>query len=346
MNDQGEPSYLNENFKRKKAPSLSDTDALFDGISRGDRVALSRGITLIESEKEAHQPLASALLNKCLPLSGKAFRIGITGVPGAGKSTFIEAFGKFLTQSGMKVAVLAIDPTSAVHRGSILGDKTRMEELSVDPDAFIRPSPSGGALGGVARKTRESMILCEAAGFDVILVETVGVGQSETEVHSMVDVFLLLLIAGGGDELQGIKRGIMEMTDLLLINKDDGSNSKQAQKAKAEYSAALHLFPASGSGWTPRVETCSALEKRGIDKIWEQIQQFRVTVSANGYLERHRKEQSLYWLRKTISNQLEYSFFHHPEIKSRIEEMEKQVLEHSISPFEAARVLLEIFKKS
>ncbi|MBX7095820.1 MAG: methylmalonyl Co-A mutase-associated GTPase MeaB [Flavobacteriales bacterium] len=345
MTDQG-GHHINENFKRKKSPAFEDVQQLFQDIRKGDRVALGRGITLIESEKEEHFPLASQLLSLCLPHSGNAFRLGITGVPGAGKSTFIEAFGKHLTEQGNKIAVLAIDPTSALHRGSILGDKTRMEELSADLNAFIRPSPSGGALGGVARKTRESMILCEAAGYTMILVETVGVGQSEIQVHSMVDMFLLILIAGGGDELQGIKRGIMEMTDLLIINKDDGGNNPLAQKAKAEYAAALHLFPPAESGWTPRVETCSALEKRNIELILQRIEEFRNLSLTNGYFQKNRTEQNLYWFRQSLEEQLYHDFFHHPVIEKKMPEIRNAIINSTLSPFEAARILLETFKKS
>ncbi|MDP4290279.1 MAG: methylmalonyl Co-A mutase-associated GTPase MeaB, partial [Bacteroidota bacterium] len=273
-----QPSQVDENairlFKAKRKKQLS-VDEYVDGILKGNRIILSQAITLVESSLHAHKILAQQIIERCLPYSGNSFRIGITGVPGVGKSTFIEAFGTYLTSMGHKLAVLAIDPSSSRSRGSILGDKTRMEDLSIDPNAFIRPSPSAGSLGGVARKTRESIILCEAAGFDIIFIETVGVGQSETAVHSMVDFFLLLMLAGAGDELQGIKRGIMEMADAIVINKADGDNLLKAQTAKVEYQNALHLFPTAESGWNPEVETMSARKKEGMDRVWDIIQRYR-----------------------------------------------------------------------
>ena len=274
---------------RKVQPSA---DELISGILKGNITALSRAITLIESTNNQHLDKANTVINGCLPYANNAVRIGITGVPGVGKSTFIEAFGKYLTSLGKKVAVLAVDPSSTISHGSILGDKTRMEELVKDKNAYIRPSASGETLGGVARKTREAIILCEAAGFDTIIIETVGVGQSETAVHSMVDFFLLLKISGAGDELQGIKRGIMEMADAIVINKADGDNIKRARLAKTEFNRALHLFPAKKSGWMPTVNTCSAITKEGIDVVWETISAYLSLTKANAYFSRKRQEQN------------------------------------------------------
>ncbi|MEY2629725.1 MAG: GTPase ArgK, partial [Bacteroidota bacterium] len=271
--------------RRKVQPSAAE---LVNGILAGDISALSRAITLVESTNPSHLAKANDIISACLPHANQSVRIGITGVPGVGKSTFIEAFGKYLTGLGKKVAVLAVDPSSSISHGSILGDKTRMEELVKDPNAFIRPSASGETLGGVARKTRETIILCEAAGFDTIIIETVGVGQSETAVHSMVDFFLLLKIAGAGDELQGIKRGIMEMADAIVINKADGDNIAKAKLAKTEFNRALHLFPAKRSGWVPKVTTCSAYEKTGIDEVWQLISSYFELVKANHYFEEKR----------------------------------------------------------
>ena len=275
----------------------------------------------------------------------QSVRIGITGVPGVGKSTFIEAFGKHLTSLGKKVAVLAVDPSSTISHGSILGDKTRMEELVKDPNAFIRPSASGETLGGVARKTRETITLCEAAGFDTIIIETVGVGQSETAVHSMVDFFLLLKIAGAGDELQGIKRGIMEMADAIVINKADGDNIKKAQFAKVEFNRALHLFPAKKSGWTPTTATCSALTSEGISEVWNTITDFLKVTQSNSYFFEKRKEQNQFWMLETINEQLKSNFFNNPEIHQQLESTKKAVQNDEISPFAAATLLLEKYFK-
>jgi LAO/AO transport system kinase len=265
-------------------------------------------------------------------------------VPGVGKSTFIEALGKYITSQGGRLAVLAIDPSSERSRGSILGDKTRMEELAGDKNAYIRPSPSAGSLGGVARKTRESIILCEAAKFDHIFIETVGVGQSETAVHSMSDFFLLLMLAGAGDELQGIKRGIMEMADLLAINKADGNNAEKARLARRQYQNALHLFPPKESGWEPRVETCSALGKTGISDIWEKIQDYRKQTEANAYFQRKRNAQSSFWMHETIQEQMKRAFYQHPDMKNKIIEFEELVLNDKMSSFVAAGKLLEYYK--
>jgi len=273
-------------------------------IIEGNRTALGQGITLLESTLPEHEKQAQELLKLCLPHSGKSIRIGITGVPGVGKSTFIEAFGKLLTNQGKKVAVLAIDPTSEQTQGSILGDKSRMHELAANENAFIRPSPTSGTLGGVANKTKDSIILCEAAGYDVILIETVGVGQSETTVSNLADFFLLMMLAGAGDELQGIKRGIMELADGLIINKADGDNITNANNAELAYKRSLHLFPAKENGWTPKVSICSALENTGIDKIWDMITTYDSQMSASGWKNKNREKQTIYWLHHIIKEEL------------------------------------------
>ncbi|WP_284652360.1 methylmalonyl Co-A mutase-associated GTPase MeaB [Flavobacterium terrisoli] len=327
---------------RKIQPSPA---ALVKGILEGDISALSRAITLVESTNVAHLAKANEIISACLPHANKSVRIGITGVPGVGKSTFIEAFGKHLTSLGKKVAVLAVDPSSTISHGSILGDKTRMEELVKDKNAYIRPSASGETLGGVARKTRETIILCEAAGFDTIVIETVGVGQSETAVHSMVDFFLLLKISGAGDELQGIKRGIMEMADAIVINKADGDNVAKAKLAKTEFNRALHLFPAKSSGWIPTVSTCSAYEKTGIDDVWQTISGYFDLVKSNNYFAEKRKEQNQYWMMETINEQLKNNFYNHPEIAKLLEENKKAVQNDELSPFAAAMILLEKYFK-
>ena len=325
-------------LKRKIIPSAKE---LIEAIKKGDKIALSRAITLVESTNHEHLERANEVINGCLPYANKSVRIGITGVPGVGKSTFIEAFGTYLTSIGKKVAVLAVDPSSSISHGSILGDKTRMEELVKDENAFIRPSASGDSLGGVARKTRESIILCEACGFDTIIIETVGVGQSETAVHSMVDFFLLLKIAGAGDELQGIKRGIMEMADTIVINKADGDNISKAKLAKSEFNRALHLFPAKSSGWIPKVTTCSSFEKTGIDNVWTIISDYFESVKTNKYFESKRKEQSLFWMMETINEQLKSNFYSNSEIQSLLEENKKAVQNGELSPFVAGQLLLE-----
>lgn len=327
---------------RKKQPS---TNELVDGILAGNVTALSRAITLVESTSTLHLEKANEVINACLPHANKSIRIGITGVPGVGKSTFIEAFGKHLTRLGKKVAVLAVDPSSTISHGSILGDKTRMEELVKDPNAYIRPSASGETLGGVARKTRETIILCEAAGFDVIIIETVGVGQSETAVHSMVDFFLLLKIAGAGDELQGIKRGIMEMADAIVINKADGDNVRKANLAKTEFNRALHLFPAKKSGWMPTTATCSAISHDGISDVWQTIEKYCQLTHDNHYFFEKRKDQNQYWMLETINEQLKTHFYTHSEIKNLLEENKKAVQNDEISPFAAATLLLNAYFK-
>ncbi|WP_396178184.1 methylmalonyl Co-A mutase-associated GTPase MeaB [Flavobacterium sp.] len=327
---------------RKEQPSAEE---LVSGILAGNMTALSRAITLVESTNIGHLAKANTIINACLPHSKKSVRIGITGVPGVGKSTFIEAFGTYLTGLGKKVAVLAVDPSSTISHGSILGDKTRMEELVKDKNAYIRPSASGATLGGVARKTRETITLCEANGFDVIIIETVGVGQSETAVHSMVDFFLLLKIAGAGDELQGIKRGIMEMADAIVINKADGDNIKKAQLAKIEFNRALHLFPAKNSGWNPKVTTCSSISKAGVDTVWETITSYLELTTSNHYFEEKRREQNQYWMMETIDEQLRSNFYNNPDIRKLLEENKAAVATNVKSPFAAATELLQNYFK-
>jgi LAO/AO transport system kinase len=309
------------------------------GILAGDRVILSRAITLIESQLAQDKLLAQEVLEKILPFAGKSIRIGITGVPGVGKSTFIEAFGKHLTTQNKKIAVLAIDPTSQRTSGSIMGDKTRMEELAHETNAYIRPSPSGNSLGGVANKTRETMLLCEAAGFEVIIVETVGVGQSETVVKGMVDFFLLLMLSGAGDELQGIKRGIMEMADAVVITKTDGDNIQKAQNARMEYVHALHLYPPTSSNWYPPVLTCSALEKTGLSEIWEMILDFASKMQANDFWKNNRQEQNLAWMYSYIRQTLESQFFDNQLIKNNISTIEAKVLAEELLPLQGAKAL-------
>ncbi len=328
---------------RRQQPSSSE---LIAGVLSGNITALSRAITLVESTNPEHTAKANEVIKGCLPHANRSIRIGITGVPGVGKSTFIETFGSYLTQLGKKVAVLAVDPSSSISHGSILGDKTRMEELVKDENAFIRPSASGDTLGGVARKTRESIILCEAAGFDTIVIETVGVGQSETAVHSMVDFFLLLKISGAGDELQGIKRGIMEMADAIVINKADGDNIKKANQAKLEFNRALHLFPPKKSNWQPKVTTCSAITKEGISEIWTTISDYTETTTSTGFFQERRKEQNQFWMMETIDEHLKSNFYNHPEIIGQLLQIKKAVQNDEISPFAAAQLLLDTYKNS
>jgi len=329
-------------FKRKKKLSVG---AYIDGILAGNRVILSQAITLIESTALQDIEVANQIIEKCLPHSGNSMRMGITGVPGAGKSTFIEAFGKYLTSIGKNVAVLAVDPSSELSKGSILGDKTRMEELSIDPGAFIRPSPSGLTLGGVARKTRETIILCEAAGFDTIIIETVGVGQSETVVKSMVDFFLLLMLSGAGDELQGIKRGIMEMADALIITKADGDNITKATAAKALYQSALQLFPKNENGWMPPVGTCSVYHKDSIEKIWQIISDFEKQTKANGFFFKHRAEQSIKTFFDWINHLLKEHFYSNTMIESDINDLIPKIREGKISPYQAGSDLVQNYLK-
>ena len=332
-------------FIKRKRKQLS-AEEYVDGIINRDIIILSQAVTLIESSRPDHQILAQEIITGCLPYSGKSIRIGITGVPGAGKSTFIEALGMHVISQGRKVAVLAIDPSSSRSRGSILGDKTRMEKLSTDKSAYIRPTPSAGSLGGVARKTKETIILCEAAGFDTIIIETVGVGQSETVVHSMVDFFLLLMLAGAGDELQGIKRGIMEMADAIAINKADGSNIDKAKMAQAQYKSALHLFPLTESKWEPQVKTCSSLYNSGIEDIWKMILEYQTKTEENGYFEQNRRNQAKHRMIETINEVLLDNFYQHPEIHNQITTFEQFVLDDKKSSFQAAKELLDKYYKS
>ena len=314
-----------------------------NGIIGGNRMILSRAITLIESNLVIDKQLAQAVLESILPHTGKAVRVGITGVPGVGKSTFIETFGKYLTMQGKSIAVLAIDPSSQLTKGSILGDKTRMEELAHEPLAYIRPSPTGTSLGGVTHKTRETMLLCEAAGFEVVIVETVGVGQSETYVHGMVDFFLLLMLAGAGDELQGIKKGIMEMADVIAITKTDSGNEFYANLAKIEYESALHTFPPDGSGWFPQVVTCSATEKKGIAEIWELVEKHREMLSKNGKFVENRKIQNLAWMHDFIKQSLEQNFYTNHNVSIKTKDVQQAVIEGKKLPIHAALELLEVF---
>jgi LAO/AO transport system kinase len=341
-----QPSALNPEAARKfrdSIPKELDAAAYVEGIREGKRSLLSKAITLVESSLPRHQELAQQIIGACVPLSGKSVRVGITGVPGVGKSTFIESLGKFLTAQGNKIAVLAIDPSSQRTKGSILGDKTRMEDLANDPNAFIRPSSSKGTLGGVARNTRESIILCEAAGFNIIFVETVGVGQSETAVHSMVDFFLLLMLAGAGDELQGIKRGIMEMADAIVINKADGDNIRKAELAAMEYKNALHLFPPALSGWIPRVMTASSVEGKSIPETWKMVEKFIETTKSSGYFEVRRKEQALQAFTDTVEETIRQKFYHNTVISKQLSSIQQEILSGRISPYAAARKLIETY---
>ena len=337
------PKAINPRFKVKKRGRDLDVAKLVADILAGNRVALGQAITLVESTQEKHRKQAQAIVQACLGHSGKSFRMGITGPPGVGKSTFIEGYGNYLIEQGHRVAVLAVDPSSQVSKGSILGDKTRMETLSTHPSAFIRPSPAKDSLGGVAQKTRETILLCEAAGFDRILIETVGVGQSEIAVHSMVDFFVLLLLPGAGDELQGIKRGVVEMADLLLVNKAEGDRLKLARETRKAYRNAVHLFPAKASGWTVRVETCSALEKAGFDRAHQAGQQFIRETRGTGYFERNRQEQAKYWLHETLKQRILDQFFEHPQVASLLGEQEKEVIEQKQNPFLAAELILQAY---
>lgn len=319
---------MDSTFRRTPDIHLQD---LIDGLSRGNRVFLSKAITLVESKRSDDRKLSAELIDKITGDNNQSLRIGITGVPGVGKSTFIEAFGKMLTGKGKKVAVLSIDPSSNRTRGSILGDKTRMDELSRDPNAYIRPSASGSSLGGVASSTREAILICEAAGFDVIIVETVGVGQSETVVKDMVDYFLLLMLAGGGDELQGIKRGIMEMADHILINKADNKNMEAAKRAKKEYANAVHLFPSNEAEWTVPVGLCSAVEKTGIEDAWNEIAKYESQTRSSGWFEENRKRQLIKWFHERIHARLEADFYTQPNIKEEIKKREELISSQKLS---------------
>ena len=339
-----QPSSVNPYRRPKPKKQLLSVADFVEGIVKGNVTVLSQAVTLVESVKPEHQAVAQEVIEKCLPYSGNSVRVGISGVPGAGKSTSIDIFGlHVLEKYAGKLAVLAIDPSSERSKGSILGDKTRMEKLSVHPKSFIRPSPSAGSLGGVARKTRETIILCEAAGFDKIFVETVGVGQSETAVHSMVDFFLLIQLAGTGDELQGIKRGIMEMADGIVINKADGDNLDRAKLAATQFRNALHLFPAPESGWTPQVLTYSGFYNLGVEEIWTMIYDYIAFVKENGYFEHRRNEQSKYWMYESINERLRDSFYHNPAIEAMLADKEQQVLQGKLTSFVAAKTLLDTY---
>ncbi len=312
-------------------------------ILAGNRYVLSQAITLIESTRADHQTLAGKVIEKCLPHSGNSIRIGITGTPGVGKSSFVESFGNQVIKDGKKIAVLAIDPSSPINRGSILGDKTRMARLTMQPNAYIRPTAASGSLGGVARKTRETIVLCEAAGFDVILIETVGVGQSETAVASMTDFFLLLLQPGAGDELQGIKRGIVEMADLIAVNKADGDHAELAKQAQRAYSNALHLFPPKENKWIPQAVCCSALSGFGIADIWALILDYQQFTKKNNYFQTRRQSQAKYWLHESLKSAIVDVFFKNTTLQSRLSEVENEVLEGKMSSFRAAEILTQLF---
>jgi LAO/AO transport system kinase len=320
--------------------TVQNLEYYLDGIKKGDRRILAKAITLVESSHPDHRALARRLVESVLPLSGKAVRVGVTGVPGVGKSTFVENFGTLLIEKGHKVAVLAVDPSSQRSGGSILADKTRMEKLAVNPGAFIRPSPSGGTLGGVAKMTRETILVCEAAGFDVTLVETVGVGQSETTVAGMVDFFLILMLTGAGDVLQGIKKGILELADAVAINKADGDNIERAEKTRKELEAAMHLLQPVSATWTPPVMTCSAVTLEGLAYLWDQILEHNRRMTRTGELQEKRKTQALQWMWAMIEDGLKERFFKHPQIKAKIAEYEARIKNGKSLPTTAARELL------
>ena len=343
-----QPPMTNPYLKLKARPRRRNITAAeyVEGIRKGNVTMLGQAVTLVESQLPEHQALAQEVIEKCLPFTGNSKRIGITGVPGAGKSTSIDVFGLHVLNRGGKLAVLAIDPSSELTKGSILGDKTRMEKLSVQKDAFIRPSPSAGSLGGVARKPRETIVLCEAAGYDNIFVETVGVGQSETAVHSMVDFFLLIQLAGTGDELQGIKRGIMEMADGIVINKCDGDNVERAKLAAAQFRSALHLFPMPPSGWSPKVLTYSGYYELGIDEVWQMIDEYFEFVRKNGYFEERRRQQEKYWMYETINEQLKRHFYTNPVIEEMLAAKKQMVLSARQSSFVAASDVLDYYFKN
>lgn len=341
MNEQRVNDWL---ASRKQLREDRNAASLFEALRSGNRTALSSSITLLESSLEKDREIASAIIRLCLPFSGNSIRIGITGVPGVGKSSFIERFGMELIREGRRIAVLAIDPTSERTGGSILGDKTRMQQLSQEENAFIRPSAAGNTLGGVARKTRETIILCEAAGYDMILVETVGVGQSETMVHSMVDFFLLLLLAGAGDELQGIKRGIMEMADGLAVTKADGENDQRAKLAQRELKNAIHLFPPTASGWIPEVHTCSSITGERIDAVRNMIHRFEEHAKIKGSFLQNRKDQDRNWMHETLRSLLLEGLYLNPLIHQRTLEMEEALRQGTISAFEAAEFIYDLYK--
>lgn len=333
----------NNNMVRKQ---YQDVQYYTEGILGGNRVILSQAITLVESRLLQHQILAQSILETCLPYTGNSIRVGITGVPGVGKSTFIDSFGVKILEEGRKLAILAVDPSSQISKGSILGDKTRMAQLAVAPHAYIRPSPAGDSLGGVSRKTRETILLCEAAGFDLIIVETVGVGQSEVAVHSMVDFFLLLLLPGAGDELQGIKRGIVEMADLIAVNKADGDNAQKALNSAIDYRNALHLFPPKESNWIPPVVTCAAINGAGLEDIWQKILDYQAFTQSNGFFAHQRQQQIKNWFHDSIEQQLTNQFYQLPGLQDELSKMEQKVLNRELSPTHAASTLLQLFWKT
>ncbi|MEH7272597.1 methylmalonyl Co-A mutase-associated GTPase MeaB [Neobacillus vireti] len=340
----GQPASTEKNIIFKKRSSKEPAvEELVAGVLSGNRGQLARAITLVESNAEQHFVKAQELLQKLLSHSGNAIRIGITGVPGAGKSTFIEAFGTYLCNLGLQVAVLAIDPSSSLSGGSILGDKTRMEQLSRNPRAFIRPSPTAGKLGGVHRKTREAMLICEAAGFDVILIETVGVGQSEVIIRDMVDFFMLLVLTGAGDELQGMKKGIMELADAVLIHKADGDNKIKAEQTRKEYSRILHFLQPATKGWSSKAYTCSSLTGEGIREVWEVIKDFECKGKSSGVFADRRKGQQREWIYSLITDQLHYSFFHHPEVKLKLPKLENEVMAGKKTAATAVEILFNTF---
>ncbi len=322
------------------------TKEYVSGVQAGDRVVLSQAITLLESTRSDHREKARTIVDRCLPDAGDSIRVAITGIPGVGKSTFIETLGEHLVANGHRIAVLAVDPTSERSRGSILGDKTRMGDLASHEEVYIRPSPTGGSLGGIARTTRESILLCEAAGFDVVLVETVGVGQAEVKVHSMVDFFLLLTLAGTGDELQGIKRGIVEMADAIAVNKADGDNRAAADEARSEYETALRLLGEPDSGWTPPVHTCSAAHDEGIRAVWDTVREYEAFTKENGFFEQQRRRQTRHWMYQTIEAALRDDFFDNPEVDAARDAVEADVIAGRMSSFAAAQKLLTVYRRS
>lgn len=342
----GNNNFDQEQYSKKNKlpkPKVLSTSSYIEGILKGNITILSKAITLIESVNPEHFKTAQAIIEKCLPYSGNSIRIGITGVPGVGKSTFIEALGKHILKQTNKLAVLAIDPSSVKSKGSILGDKTRMEDLSANPNVFIRPSPAGETLGGVARKTREAIILCEAAGFNNIIIETVGVGQSEIHVNSMIDFFLLLMLAGAGDELQGIKRGIMEMADMIVITKADGSNVENAEKAKHEFEKALHYFPENESGFPVKVFTCSSISNKGIQEIWKTTCDYITHTKSSGYFQAKRIEQAKEWMYETINQNLHEKFYNNEIIKKELKKFLLMIENKEISSYVAAHKLISLF---
>lgn len=335
---------INPRFLARKK-KLHPVQYYVEGIVAGNRIILGQAITLIESQNPSHQHIAQQIIEACLPYAKPSFRIGITGTPGVGKSTFIEALGKYVLTQGYKLSILAVDPSSQVTKGSIMGDKTRMQTLSNRDEVFIRPSPAGNVLGGVARKTRETIILCEAAGYQILFIETVGVGQSEISVHSMVDFFLLLLLPGAGDELQGIKRGIVEMADLVVVNKADGERKPLAKRTQRAYQNALHLYPLKASEWLPKVIPCSALQEEGLDKIWDNMEQYRKFTKENGYFSVNRKQQARYWMEESVNAKLKDLFIQNKSVKQVLDQIRSEVEGGKISPFKGAAQLIDIYLK-